>query len=163
MRISWKKTFIVTSDVLIAIYLLLAFTAFNKPDEAARLCTKVNINIQDEATNGFIDAREIKARLEKEQLYPLEKPMKYVNLRKMEEALKASPFVKTAECYKTEDGEVNISLTQRMPVVRIKAANGNDYYLDDNDCIMPNSHYTSDLLSPRVISISGSHPIIFRL
>ena len=58
MRISWKKTFIVTSDVLIAIYLLLAFTAFNKPDEAARLCTKVNINIQDEATNGFIDARE---------------------------------------------------------------------------------------------------------
>ena len=146
MRISWKKTFIVTSDVLIAIYLLLAFTAFNKPDEAARLCTKVNINIQDEATNGFIDAREIKARLEKEQLYPLEKPMKYVNLRKMEEALKASPFVKTAECYKTEDGEVNISLTQRMPVVRIKAANGDDYYLDDNDCIMPNSHYTSDLI-----------------
>ena len=146
MRISWKKTFIVTSDVLIAIYLLLAFTAFNKPDEAARLCTKVNISIQDEATNGFIDAREIKARLEKEQLYPLEKPMKYVNLRKMEEALKASPFVKTAECYKTEDGEVNISLTQRMPVVRIKAANGDDYYLDDNDCIMPNSHYTSDLI-----------------
>lgn len=146
MRISWKKTFIVTSDVLIAIYLLIAFTAFNKPDEAVRLCTKVNINIQDEATNGFIDAREIKARLEKEQLYPLEKPMKYVNLRKMEEALKASPFVKTAECYKTEDGEVNISLTQRMPVVRIKAANGDDYYLDDNDCIMPNSHYTSDLI-----------------
>ena len=146
MHINWKKTIIVTSDMLIAVYLLLAFTAFDKPEETARLCTKVNINIQDEATNGFINTREIKARLEKEQLYPLEKPMKYVNLRKMEETLKGSPFVKTAECYKTQAGEVNITLTQRMPVVRIKAANGNDYYLDDNDCIMPNSHYTSDLI-----------------
>lgn len=146
MHINWKKTIIVTSDMLIAVYLLLAFTAFDKPEETARLCTKVNINIQDEATNGFINTREIKARLEKEQLYPLEKPMKYVNLRKMEETLKGSPFVKTAECYKTQAGEVNITLTQRMPIVRIKAANGNDYYLDDNDCIMPNSHYTSDLI-----------------
>lgn len=146
MHINWKKTIIVTPDMLIAVYLLLAFTAFDKPEETARLCTKVNINIQDEATNGFINTREIKARLEKEQLYPLEKPMKYVNLRKMEETLKGSPFVKTAECYKTQAGEVNITLTQRMPVVRIKAANGNDYYLDDNDCIMPNSHYTSDLI-----------------
>lgn len=146
MHINWKKTIIVTSDMLIAVYLLLAFTAFDKPEETGRLCTKVNINIQDEATNGFINTREIKARLEKEQLYPLEKPMKYVNLRKMEETLKGSPFVKTAECYKTQAGEVNITLTQRMPIVRIKAANGNDYYLDDNDCIMPNSHYTSDLI-----------------
>ena len=146
MHINWKKTIIVTSDMLIAVYLLLAFTAFDKPEETARLCTKVNINIQDEATNGFINTREIKARLEKEQLYPLEKPMKYVNLRKMEETLKGSPFVKTAECYKTQAGDVNITLTQRMPVVRIKGANGDDYYLDDNDCIMPNSHYTSDLI-----------------
>ena len=146
MHINWKKTIIVTSDMLIAVYVLLAFTAFDKPEETARLCTKVNINIQDEATNGFINTREIKARLEKEQLYPLEKPMKYVNLRKMEETLKGSPFVKTAECYKTQAGDVNITLTQRMPVVRIKGANGDDYYLDDNDCIMPNSHYTSDLI-----------------
>ena len=33
-----------------------------------------------------------------------------------------------------------------MPVVRIKAVQGDDYYLDDHDCIMPNSHYTSDLI-----------------
>ena len=60
--------------------------------------------------------------------------------------LKASPFVKTAECFKTQDGHVCILLTQRMPVVRIKAVQGDDYYVDDNDCIMPNSHYTSDLI-----------------
>ena len=33
-----------------------------------------------------------------------------------------------------------------MPTVRVKAVNGEDYYLDDNNLIMPNSHYTSDLI-----------------
>ena len=33
-----------------------------------------------------------------------------------------------------------------MPLVRVKAKNGDDYYLDDNNSIMPNSHYTSDLI-----------------
>lgn len=60
--------------------------------------------------------------------------------------LRTSPFVKTAECYKTEGGTVYISVTQRMPVIRIKADNGDDYYVDDNDCIMPRSNYTSDLI-----------------
>jgi cell division protein FtsQ len=146
IHINWQKVIIVALDLGLAVYLMIAFTAFNKPDETARLCTKVNISIEDEAANGFIDTKEIKNRLEHQHLYPFEKPMKYVDARKIEETLMASPFVKTAECYKTQDGQVNISLTQRMPIVRIKAINGDDYYLDDHDCVMPNSHYTSDLI-----------------
>lgn len=146
MRLNWKKTITITLDVLIGIYLLLAFIRFNKPDETTKVCTKVTIDIQDETTNGFINTQEIKHRLEINKLYPLEKPIRYVDARKIEEMLKASPFVKTAECFKTQDGHVCILLTQRMPVVRIKAVQGDDYYVDDNDCIMPNSHYTSDLI-----------------
>ena len=146
MHINWKKIAIITLDSALAIYLMFAFTAFNKPDGKTRLCTKVNIDIQDEATNGFIDTHEIKNRLGKNHLYPLKMSLDKVNSRKIEETLKSSPFVKTAECYKTQDGQVCISLTQRMPVVRIKSDCGEDYYLDDNDCIMPNSHYTSDLI-----------------
>ena len=41
---------------------------------------------------------------------------------------------------------MNINVTQRMPIVRIKAANGDDYYLDDNNQVMPNSHYSADLI-----------------
>ena len=146
MKINWKKTFIITLDFVIGIYLVLAFTAFNKPDETEKVCTKVSINIADESTNGFINTKEIKKRLEKYQLYPLEKPIRYVDARKIEETLKRSPFVKTAECFKTENGHVNICVTQRMPTIRIKAWNGDDYYIDDKNCIMPNSHYTSDMI-----------------
>lgn len=146
MRINWKKTAIVTLDIALAVYLVFAFTKFNKPDESNKLCSKVNINIQDEVTNGFLDAKEIKRRLEQKKLYPLEKPLKNVNARKIEETLMQSPFVKSAECYKTEGGLVDINLTQRMPIVRIKSINNEDYYVDDHQQIMPNTKYTSDLI-----------------
>ena len=127
MRINWKKTIIVTLDIILGGYLVVAFSAFGKPNVVQRVCTQVNINIQDEATSGFISAAEIKNRLEKNRLYPLAKLMQNINTRLIEETLEQSPFVKRVECYKTEDGHVTISLTQRMPILRIKAANGEDY------------------------------------
>lgn len=146
MKINWPSTLTKVADVLIGVYLIAAFTAFNKPDETVKKCTKVSINIQDETTNGFITTAEVKDRLQRQHLYPLEKPMGGISARAIEDALKATPFIKTAECYKTQDGKVCISLTQRLPIVRIKAVNGDDYYIDDKHNIMPNSHYTSDLV-----------------
>ena len=146
MRINWKKTIIIVLDLIIGVYLVFAFTKFNKPDETGMICTKVNINIEDEMTNGFLDAKEIKQRLEQKKLYPLKQKMNNVSARKIEEALKTSPFVKTAECCKTQDGLVDIYLTQRMPIVRIKSCNNEDYYIDDHYQVMPNTKYTSDLI-----------------
>lgn len=146
MRINWKKTFIITLDFAIGIYLVFAFTKLNKPDESNLICTKVNINIQDEMTNGFLDAKEIKKRLKAKKIYPLEKPLNKISTRHIEETLMQSPFVKSAECYKTQDGLVDINLTQRMPIVRIKSINNEDYYVDDHYQIMPNTKYTSDMI-----------------
>lgn len=72
------------------------------------------------------------------RLYPIEKPLKYVNTRDIEESLVKTPFVKTVECYKTKGGQVNIILTQRLPMIRVKAVNNEDYYIDDNHQVMPN-------------------------
>lgn len=146
MSINWKKTLLIGVDLMLAGYLACAFTVWNKPDETARVCTKANIVVDDESTSGFINAGEITKRLKREGLYPLGMQMQNVDARKIEERLKASAFVKSAECYKTQDGEVYISITQLLPVIRVKADNGDDYYLDDKDCIMPNSSYTSDLI-----------------
>jgi len=146
MKISVKKTVVVVLDVLLAVYLVLAMTSFNKPDETMKACTNVQIVIDDESTNGFLSAKEIKRLLEKKKLYPYEKPMSTVNPRVIEEALKRSSFVNTSECYKTKEGHVLIRVTQRMPVVRIKNEAGADYYVDDEGGIMPNSQYLSDLM-----------------
>ncbi len=146
MRVDWKKTALITADVILAGYLAVALTAFNKPDESKALCTKVTIDVADSSTSGFIDAREVKHRLTAHRLDPMGQPIASVSARDIEDMLRKSPFINTAECYKTIGGEVHITVTQRMPVIRIKADNGSDYYVDDKNCIMPNSSYTSDLI-----------------
>lgn len=133
-------------NLAIGIYLLLAMTSFNHPKDTYPVCTKVAINIEDQSTNGFLSVKEVKNILEKKGVYPYGKRMAKVNPRDIEDLLKVSPFVKTAECFKTKDGVVNIHLTQRLPIVRIKNSRGEDYYLDDHGGIMPNSKYTSDLI-----------------
>lgn len=146
MNTSWKTIIFYVLDVILALYLVMAITSWNTPDKRHRICTKVNINISDSNNSGFLSAEEIKAILEKDKLYPLNRQLSSIEPRKIEEALKVGPFVDTAQCYITENGHINIRISQRMPIIRIKNNKGEDYYLDDNGGILPNSKYTSDLI-----------------
>jgi len=146
MKIERKDITVIVFCVLAIAYLITSIIVFNKPDESNAVCQKVNINIADETANGFINQKEILSRLQKQHLYPQSKPIQFVNARQIENTLLSTPFVKSAECYKTQGGDVNITITQRMPTLRIKSDNGDDYYLDDNNSVMPNSNYTSDLI-----------------
>ncbi len=146
MTITLKNTIIGILDIALAVYLLLAITSFNNPDEVSDKCNKVDINISDSNNAGFLSAAEIKNILNQKRIYPLGKPIAKVDTRQIEDVLKVSPFVNTAECYKTKTGDVCINITQRMPIIRIKNMKGADYYLDDKGGILPNSHYTSDLI-----------------
>lgn len=141
-----KKWLLIVADAALAVYLVLAMVAFNHPDKSARVCTKVVINIDDDNAIGFLTTDEIKSILQRKGLYPERKKLSEVKPGRIEQTLKRSPFVKTAECYITQDGEVNINITQLLPVVRVKSNNGDDYYIDEEGRIMPHSTYTSDLV-----------------
>ena len=121
-------------------------TSWNKPDETPRLCNKVEINIEDENENGFLKTTEVKTLLERKSLYPLNRRIDGINTREIENILLKTAFVNTAQCYVTTEGHVKLSLTQRTPIVRVKAENGEDYYIDDNGGVMPNTQYTSDMI-----------------
>ena len=146
LRINWKKTLLVVTDILLLGYLVTAMVSFNKPDNSAQKCSGVSINIADENTNGFLNAQEVKNILERSRLYPIGKPTEKINPRHIEDYLKKSPFVNTAQCYKTQNGHVCITITQRLPIIRVKNIMGDDYYLDERGGILPNSKYTSDLI-----------------
>lgn len=143
---NWKKWTIRILDLLLLVYLGFAVSSFNDPDDHVSVCTKVNIEIADEATNGFLSPKEIKNILEQRKLYPLNFPMRYIDTRRIETELKSSSFVKEVQCYKTQDGHVCITLTQLLPVIRIQSSNGENYYVDDNGRIMRNDKYAADLI-----------------
>ena len=144
---NWKKVLLIFVDVLLATYLGFAVTVFNRPQDGKGLvCSQVKIDIQDDVVDGFLNANEIKVLLEKARIYPLAKPMDNIDARVIEEVLEKSPFVNEAQCYKTQSGHVYIKLTQRTPVMRVKAVNGDDYYVDNHGGVMPNSKYCSDIM-----------------
>lgn len=136
----------VVIDIALAVYLFFAMTSFNTPDESARLCTKVNIIVADKAGSGFLDKGEIESILRKNKIYPKDSLLSSVNTRVIEDMLMRSTFVSSADCYKTQDGQVNIIVEQQLPLIRVKSASGDDYYLDEHGRIMPNTNYTSDLI-----------------
>ena len=146
MTTNWKSTALVLADIALAVYLVLAITAFNCPDESSNVCREVNIYIEDGSVKGFLDQEEIKTLLQRARCYPIGDQMSSVDVRVIEEQLKKNPFVKNAQCYKTQTGHVNITVDQRLPVIRVKADNGDDYYVDEHGNIMPNTHFASNLV-----------------
>ena len=144
MSVNWRKTLFVVLDVIIAAYLVLAVTAFNKPDAKATTCTEVKIDVEQTVVEGFMTAEEIKRILTRDKCSPLSKPMAEINARTIEECLKKSPFVNSAECYKTQSGQVCIYVKQRIPVARVMADNGENYYVDTHGSLMPETRFVTD-------------------
>lgn len=146
MSVNWKKSLFAVCDIVIAAYLLLAVTAFNKPEADPSHCTEVKIDIMQNSVEGFMTAGEIKKILSQNNLYPLKRPMAYISPRQIEEVLQKSPFVERVECYKTQSGHVCINIKQRIPVVRVMADNGENYYVDTYGNMMPENSYVTDLI-----------------
>ncbi len=145
MYINWKKTVFVALDIVLAAYIVLAVTSFNRPDRSGINCTRVQITIADKDSSGFLSALEVKRLLTEKGLYPKGKKLDDINLRAIENTLKANTFIDNVQCYKTEDGNVGITVTQRLPLLRVKT-DSEDYYLDTECNIIENGRYTSDLI-----------------
>ncbi|MDO5446277.1 MAG: hypothetical protein Q4F34_00675 [Prevotellaceae bacterium] len=131
MNTLWSKILFVVLDVAMLVYLVFAMTSFNKPLIATDdTCPKVDINIEETATDGFLTTDDIKAILMANKLYPLGKHIDEVNTRRIEEVLTDNQLIETAMCYTTSENNVIINLKQRTAVVRVKSINGQDYYID---------------------------------
>ena len=143
---NWKKIGILTADIILSVYLVLAITAFNSPDDQDAVCREVKINITDGTGNGFLNVNEVKMQLQHAKIYPLGDRMSDVCTRQIEETLLKSPLVDRVECYKTHSGHVFINLTQRTAVMRIMANNGESYYIDNLGAIIPSKNNSTDLV-----------------
>lgn len=145
MHINWKKIFTVSFSVIIGVYLLLAITAFNHPIERDMTCRDVQVTIEGNATGGFLTPTDICRMLTEQELYPVGKHLTDVNLRAIEERLEAQELIERVEAYKTQSGNVRISISERVPVMRVMA-NGQDYYVDRDGKALMNTGYVCNLI-----------------
>lgn len=109
-------------------------------------CEHVQIAIVDSLHAGFINSNKVEQMLRKSHLYPVGLLMDSVSSKRIEDALEKDAFINDAICYKTPGGQINIVITQRIPILRIMSDNGEDYYLDSQGYKMKPQGYEADLV-----------------
>lgn len=141
----WKKIVLVTFNVVLAAYLVLAMSAFNKPDTEL-VCRDVNIDIEEGDMPGFLTDHEVRRILDACNISPVGKTMDAINLRLMEETLQSNELIEHAECWTNQDTVVSINIRQRIPVARVMNEQGENYYMDSNGKPMPATEYSRRLI-----------------
>ncbi len=112
-------------------YLGFAFGKFTRQGDTLK-CNAVRIIIADSLQPGFITSAEVDRILRSSHLYPVGKLMDSVSSHGIEQVLMRNAFIRDAECYKTANGCFNILISQRLPLVRVMTAEGEDFYIDTN-------------------------------
>ncbi len=140
------KTFLKLLLLLaLIVYLGFAFARFSQSGDRAR-CTGVEISVTDSTHAGFITAQEAERILKEAKAYPVGQRMKDINSKGVEEVLLKNPFIKAVTAYKTPGNHLCIIIEQRLPLLRVMADNGDDYYIDENGFPMNASGYVADLV-----------------
>ncbi|HJX71310.1 MAG TPA: hypothetical protein VJ346_05140 [Bacteroidales bacterium] len=114
------------------------------------LCNGYQVTIINSMESGFMTQDDI-ISLISSRTRCLGKPVNEINLKETERSLLESPAIKSAECYVTEDGKLNVHVMYRKPVVRVMNSNHKGYYLDREGNIFPLSKH----FSPNVLIANG--------
>ncbi len=129
-----KYILITIFSVLTVVYLLFSMQFFSGVRNV-NVCKQLHIKLDDANTVRLISEKDIARLLENEHLNPVGKSYSVIRTEKIERFLKSHPMVKRAECYKTPDGMVNVTVLQRTPKFRVVGYQS--YYIDQDKERMP--------------------------
>ena len=140
------KTFIkLILLVGIIVYLCFAFVDFSSHADTTT-CRQVNFTVADSSHAGFITAEEADRLLRASGLYPVGRTLDQVDGLAIERALRRNSYIDSVSCYKSPNGVVNVLIEQRLPLLRVLADNGDDYYMDQKGNLMTPQGYVADLI-----------------
>lgn len=75
-----------------------------------------------------------------------------IDIKRVEEVLEAQAFIADADAFVDDDLQLNIIVTQRVPLLRIIGESGQNYYLDEDGIRMP----LSEKYTARVPVVTGN-------
>lgn len=117
-------------------------------------CTGLSVKILDSTVNKFVTRAEVEKYLKKEYGNYIGQHIDSIDLCKVEKIIDSRSAVFKSEAYTTRDGRLNITLTQRTPIVRFQKSDGG-FYADADGFLFPlQNSYAS-----RVQIIDGDIPL----
>src|SRR5258705_790753 len=117
-------------------------------------CKSVNINIDESEGNFFVEQNDIMNMIHDKWGVLVGKRVDAINMNVLETMIQNNPFILRAEVFSTIDGEVNIDVKQREPVLRIINSENQSFYIDKKGMFMP----VSDKFASYVPVASGNIP-----
>lgn len=145
-KINYKKILIIVLW-FIGLSGLLSSLAFVGNKEKNIISKNLAIHVINTDENSFIDEQDVLNYFKERNDSILYNSAKNIDINKIEKALNTHPSIKNSEVSIDINGDVEIKITQRSPIVRVINLDGESYYIDDDTKAMPlNDKYTARVL-----------------
>jgi cell division protein FtsQ len=148
-RINWSAI-LISFTWLICLGGLVVLMSFIEVKKAESTCAKVEVILT--GNQFFIERAEVDQILNSKNGLLVGKKLKDINIQKLEDKLKANPFIGYAKVYIDMNGIIQAEIKQRVPILRVLNLAGQDFYIDENGFKIP----LSDHFTARVLVANGS-------
>lgn len=126
---------------------LIASLAFSSAHQKSIEVKNLSVTVENTEVNTFIDEEDVKTFLNDRQENILNSEVENIDVTKIEKALNSHPAIENAEVSIDVNGDVNIDVFQRKPLVRVLNLDGESYYIDTQSKLMPlNENHTARVL-----------------
>ncbi|MDP2413161.1 cell division protein FtsQ/DivIB [Daejeonella sp.] len=130
---------------LISLSGLITLMSFIEIKKSALKCKDVKVLLPGQFN--FIERDEVDKILMENGGAMLGKDLNDINIHKLENALKANPFIEFAKVYADMTGVIHVQIRQREPVLRVVNMANLHFYIDGNGNKIPLSdNYTAKVL-----------------
>ncbi|HEY6162142.1 MAG TPA: hypothetical protein VI112_13000 [Bacteroidia bacterium] len=133
---------------------LIVTLGFAEKQESKLPCKAPRISISKDSDNDFIDEADIRDLMRSKGDSITGQPMGTVNVNRIERLLYTNPWVRKADVFLSIDGQLQVNVEVRVPLVRIINNSGESFYLDTEGKLM----LWSPKYTPRVLVVSGNIP-----
>lgn len=125
---NWKKILINTAWLisLVGVLVLLGASIRQKNNKKIK---GVVVEIKGAEKHMFIDEQDV-LQIVNQPAPVTGRPLRGVQLRKLEELVKKNPWVNNAEMFFDNQYQLQVSILEREPIARIFETNGQSYYID---------------------------------
>jgi cell division protein FtsQ len=154
MPTNWKNIAKKTAlGLLLAVILLGAYLLGSRHRSQMR-CAWVEIDIGDSLQTPFVTSKKVKQYLADDYGRLIGTPMDSIDLFRIESVLNSKASILSCNAYKTSNGRLNISITQRKPVIRFQTADYG-FYSDEEGYLLP----LDPDFSGNLVVVDGSIPL----
>jgi len=131
----WKHIITALCALLIIAYMVFGIL-MSRSMMPQSVCQHLQVHIVDQSERQYVSSMEITQLVQSKGLYPVGKTSSSISLQAIEDVVRGHSMVRSAECYRTIDGDIAVRLTQRVPLLRV-VSDAETYFIDTDLKLMP--------------------------